>query len=182
MPLDTRPFKAIIDYYDKTRFDYNVAWDSSEYPAVHFGFYDENADKHTDALQNTNQVLATLAQVKAGDRVLDAGCGRGGSCFWLAKNRKAKTVGITPVQSQIDECRQSAEEKGLQEQCKFELADFCNTPFEGEQFDVIWACESLCHAEKKADFYREAYRLLRPGGRIVIAEYMRRHRPLDSKD
>ncbi|MEM1321857.1 MAG: class I SAM-dependent methyltransferase [Bacteroidota bacterium] len=182
MPLDTNRFKAIIDYYDKTRFDYNVAWDSSEFPAVHFGFYDENADKHSDALQNTNQVLANLARVKAGDYVLDAGCGRGGSCFWLAQNRRAKTIGITPVQSQIDECRQNAIDRKLEAQCQFELADYCHTPFKDEQFDVIWACESLCHADQKRDFYQEAFRLLRPGGRLVMAEYMRRHRPLSDDD
>ena len=78
--------KDVIEYYDRTRFDYRVAWDDSDHPAVHFGFYDEAASNHKDALMNTNRVLADRVGVQAGERLLDAGCGRGGSCFWLAEN------------------------------------------------------------------------------------------------
>jgi SAM-dependent methyltransferase len=42
----------------------------------------------------------------------------------------------------------------------------------------VWALESLCHAPDKSQFYREAARLLRPGGRLIIAEYVRRSRAL----
>ena len=182
MSINTEPFKDIIDYYDKTRLDYHYSWDNSDHPAVHFGFYDEQASNHKEALSNTNRILATLSEVKAGDQVLDAGCGRGGSSFWLAVNRQATTIGITPVQSQITECQQRAKKLQLDQQCQFVLADYCNTPFEDQQFDVIWACESLCHAPRKQDFYQEAYRLLRPGGRLVIAEYLRSRRPLTEQE
>ena len=50
-------------------------------------------------------------------------------------------------------------------------------PFADGRFDVVWACESVCHAERKLDFYREAYRVLKPGGRLVMAEYIRTDRP-----
>ena len=41
----------------------------------------------------------------------------------------------------------------------------------------VWACESVCHTENKQDFYNESFRLLKPGGRLVMAEYMRFSRP-----
>ncbi len=170
--------KDIIEYYDHTRYDYRTAWDDSDNPAVHFGFYDEHADKHKDALQNTNKTLAEFANIQKGEKVLDAGCGRGGSCFWLVKNIGAMPVGITPVQSQIDDCINKAIELKLADQCIFVNADYCQMPFEGESFDVVWACESLCHAEDKSLFYKEAYRVLKPGGRVIIAEYIRSDRPL----
>lgn len=177
MSVDREQFKDIIEYYDHTRFDYRVAWDNSETPAVHFGFYDENVSKHSDALMNTNRVLANMVDIQAGEKILDAGCGRGGSCFWLARNKQAKVTGITPVQTQIDECLERAKELDLEKETDFVLADYCNTPFEDNSFDVVWACESLCHADQKVDFYKEAFRVLKKGGRLIIAEYLRSQRP-----
>ena len=45
-----------------------------------------------------------------------------------------------------------------------------NVPRGDNSFDVIWAIESVCHADNKMDFLKEAYRLLRQGGRIVVAD------------
>ncbi len=175
-------FKDIIEYYDHTRFDYKVAWDNSSIPSTHFGYYDENSKQHSDALTNMNKILAEYAQVQEGDKILDAGCGRGGSCFWLAMHKNAETIGITPVQSQVDDCIHHAAALELKKPPQFIVADYCNTPFEDQSFDVVWACESLCHAKDKFLFYQEAFRLLRPGGRLIIAEYLRTQRPLKNKD
>ncbi|MBK7408403.1 MAG: methyltransferase domain-containing protein [Saprospirales bacterium] len=60
-------------------------------------------------------------------------------------------------------------------------ADFHQTPFSSQSFDVVWACESLCHSPAKHAFYQEAFRLLRPGGKLVIAEYIRSGRPLSDR-
>ncbi|MEL6863340.1 MAG: methyltransferase domain-containing protein [Bacteroidota bacterium] len=182
MPFDSPHFKDIIRYYDKTRFDYRVAWDNSEFPAQHFGMYEEGVDNHKDALQNTNRILADIARVEAGNRVLDAGCGKGGSSLWLTQNRQAQTVGITLAKSQLKDCRAKAKLLGLEEHCEFMIADYCQTPFESASFDVVWACESQCYALNKADFYREAYRLLKPGGRLVVADYIRNDRPLGEEE
>jgi cyclopropane fatty-acyl-phospholipid synthase-like methyltransferase len=178
MAIKESDFKDVIEYYDHTRFDYKIAWDNSPTPAVHFGFYDEHSSNHSDALMNTNRVLAEVANIKQGEKVLDAGCGKGGSCFWLAINKQVEVTGITPVQSQINDCNTQAEVLNLKKQTSFVLADYCNTPFEDQSFDVVWACESLCHAKDKAIFYQEAYRILKPGGRLIIAEYIRNDRPL----
>lgn len=181
MTFDEKPFDDIIKYYDETRFDYNVAWINKENQALHFGYYDEHASKHDKALSNTNRVMADLVHIKEGERVLDAGCGKGGSCFWLVKNRNAQTVGITPVRSQVEDAKKTATELGISEQASFVQADYCNTPFEAACFDVIWACESVCHAPHKSEFYKEAFRLLKPGGRLVMAEYLRQNRPVSAE-
>ena len=171
----------IVRYYDETRFDYDKVWLNKENLAVHFGFYDEHAHTHAEALLNTNRYLADTADIQSGDRVLDAGCGKGGSSLWLADQRGARVTGITPVASQIADCEQFVRERKLTERVDFVQASYTDTPFEDETFDVVWACESVCHAPQKIDFYREASRILKPGGRLVAAEYIRCDRPLPSE-
>jgi cyclopropane fatty-acyl-phospholipid synthase-like methyltransferase len=167
---------AVIEYYDHTRFDYRAVWQNSDNVAFHFGYYDDRIEGHAHALVNSNQVLAEIARIAPGDRVLDAGCGLGGSSCWLAARRGAEVVGITPVAHQVAGARDIAVARALDDRVRFERADYTRTPFPDASFDVVWALESLCHAVDKAAFYREAARLLRPGGRLVVAEYVRASR------
>ncbi len=67
--------------------------------------------------------------------------------------------------------------QGVADRVTFEEQDYTRTPYPDGSFDVVWALESLCHAADKQAVAREARRLLRPGGRLVIAEYVRTQRP-----
>src|SRR5262249_38183138 len=67
---------------------------------------------------------------------------------------------------------------GVADRVRFELGDYTATSFPDASFDAVWTLESLCHAPDKPAFLREARRLLRPGGRLGIVEYMRTERAL----
>lgn len=151
---------AIVGYYDETWLDYRILWLNPDNLAVHFGYTDQSTRSHTDALKNMNRVLADRVQIQSGERVLDAGCGVGGSSFWLAKERGAEVVGITLAPGQVGKARSYAARRRLADRVHFEVADFTATPFPDASFDVVWAVESLCHAPDKAAFYQEAARLL----------------------
>lgn len=179
-PGAASPTDDIATYYDETWLDYRLLWLNRQNLSVHFGYFGQGTRSHADALSNMNRVLADRAGVTAGQRVLDAGCGVGGSSIWLAEQRGAEVVGITPVASQVARARRYAGLRGLGDRLRFEQADYTATGFPDASFDVVWALESLCHARDKAAFYREAARLLRPGGRLIIAEYLRAARPLSA--
>lgn len=158
-------------HYDDCYNDYLVAWCNRDNLALHYGYWDEAKpyDQH-QALLNKNQVLYEKAGIQASDKVLDAGCGIGGSTIWMAKQHGNRVTGITISAKQADYARQHAKRHGVAELVDFEVADFCATPFPDASFDVVWALESSCHALKKGDFLREAWRVLKPGGRIVVCD------------
>jgi cyclopropane fatty-acyl-phospholipid synthase-like methyltransferase len=174
--------KAVIRYYEETDWDHRYVWHRGPYQAAHFGIYDETARNHKAALINTNEVMARIAGITPGMQILDAGCGWGGSALWLAKEKKVKVIGVNITGYQINECKDKAKRLGLQKECTFIESDYCDTPFADEQFDVVWSCESLCHAANKKDFYLEASRILKPGGRLILADYHREKRPFAKEE
>ena len=176
--MDAEYRKSIISYYDNTRLDYRVLWFSKRTRAVHFGYYDHKVKSHGEALLNLNKVMARKSGVKDGDIILDAGCGRGGSSLWLAENFNVQVTGITLVPHQVEKAQKAARKSQLESKVSFSEQDYSNTNFKDNTFTVIWACESMCHASEKLNFYKEAFRLLKPGGRLICADYFRVRRPL----
>lgn len=174
--------KSIIQYYDNTWLDYRLLWLNKKDRAIHFGYYETLMENHSEALEKMNKVMADRANIISSDTVLDAGCGQGGSSLWMAKNIGCKTIGITLVPHQVETARKEASLRGLSQKSTFFLRDYTETGFEPSTFDVVWACESLCHAQEKIRFYQEAIRLLKPGGRLVVAEYIRKARNFDPQD
>jgi cyclopropane fatty-acyl-phospholipid synthase-like methyltransferase len=169
----------VVAYYDQTWLDFRLLWIGRDNLALHYGYHDAATRGHADALARLNQVLAERIALAQGERVLDAGCGVGGSSIWLAAQRGATTVGITLSERQVLRARRLAAKRGLGDRVRFEQADYASTPFPAGSFDVVWAIESVCYAPDKPAFFREAARLLRPGGRLVMADFMRARRPLD---
>lgn len=176
--MDLEYKKSIVSYYDATRLDYRILWFGKGNRSVHFGYYDQKVKTHHESLHNLNRIMALKSGVKNGDNILDAGCGQGGSAVWLAQNFNVKVTGITLVPHQVKKARKHAQKCKVEENVSFFEQDYTRTSFDDQSFSLIWACESMCHAQEKISFYKEAYRLLKPGGRIIIADYFRNERPL----
>ena len=157
-------------HYDDCYRDYLFAWCNKENLALHYGYWDVNTTSHHQALLNKNQVLYDLANIKPTDHVLDAGCGIGGSSIWMAKQQGNQVTGITISKKQAYYADQHAQRQGVPDRTNFEVTDFCATPFPEASFDIVWGLESVCHALNKGEFLKEAFRLLRPGGRVVICD------------
>ncbi len=171
--------EKIISYYDATWLEYRVLWINKRNRALHFGYFEEGIQNHDQALINMNIVLSRKVNITSDDKVLDAGCGQGGSSIWLAENIGCDVVGITLVPHQVSKAQRESKRRNMESKTVFHTKDYCHTEFTDGSFSVIWACESICHALHKADFYKEAFRLLKPGGRLIVAEYIRNSRSFE---
>ena len=162
--------KQIIDYYRDTEHAYRDSWDLDNSLSIHYGYWDEKVKSFPGSLLRMNEVMMEAAGIRQGDKVLDAGCGVGGSSIYIAEKIGAKLTGITLSSRQAEQARANAKNKGVEGLVNFEMMDYANTSFDDNSFDVVWGCESICYAENKQDYIREASRLLKPGGRLVVAD------------
>jgi ubiquinone/menaquinone biosynthesis C-methylase UbiE len=161
----------IDKYYNATTLDYRF-WTGSRELAMHFGFWDETVRTHGGSLLKMNEVLAGFAGISRADRVLDAGCGLGGSALWLAKTVGCRVVGIDIQRAHLRRAVFWARRRRTAGQAAFLRADFARAPFRERSFHVVWMLESGVHALDREALVREAFRLLADNGRLVIAEYL----------
>lgn len=161
----------IIRYYDACQRDFQFVWHLNSHLSMHHGYWTSKTANLPEALTNLDQKVAKAAYIKPGDVVLDAGCGVGGSAIYLAKNFQCRVEGITLSEKQVSFARMKVSESQLGHRINFTVANYTNTLFADESFDVVWAIESVCHAPEKTLFLQEAHRLLKPGGRLIIADF-----------
>jgi tocopherol O-methyltransferase len=164
----------ISRYYDLSEVHYNIMWNLRKSKSLHYGYWDDSTKTFHESLLNLNKVLAKYANIKSSDQVLDAGCGVGGSSVWLAKNIGCKVTGISLNKEQVRKANLLAQERGLDSLVSFMVNDYTATGLPDASFDIIWAIESVCYANDKSDFLKEANRLLKKGGLIIMADFFRR--------
>lgn len=137
---------------------------------IHHGYYPEGRFRGVDfraaKIDLVDRLLA-WGQVAKATRVLDVGCGIGGSARFLARRFSAEVTGVTLSPAQAERARSLSE--GLS--CRFEVADALDLPFEDGSFDLVWACESGEHMPDKEAFMKEMARVLAPGGRLIMATW-----------
>lgn len=120
----------------------------------------------------TTDVLADRAEIGAGTRVLDVGCGLGGPAFHLAETRGAIVTGVDLVDLNIESATERASARGLGDQVQFWVANALDLPFADETFDVVFGQDAWCHVPGKRALIAECSRLVRPGGVIAFSDWL----------
>lgn len=174
--------RMVDAYYRETDFDYRTVWRSNLTRARHFGFHYNGPFDHHRAVARASADLAKTAAAGEGTRVLDCGCGLGGTALWLAQNCGALVTGVDLLEHQVASARSAARRRGLASRADFVCGDAVDTGLPDASFDVVLIQEALCHLPDKGAFYAEARRLLAPGGRLVVAEYMRQARSVSDEE
>jgi ubiquinone/menaquinone biosynthesis C-methylase UbiE len=161
-------------YYEEAGPDY-AAWSPNF--NMHFGFFrwGMNPLNREAMLDQMNQEIQHRLHL-TGDstaRVLDMGCGLGATLRSLARRLpEADLNGITLVPWQLEQGRELNRSCLEGPHVNLNLCDYEQTLQPSESFDAVYALESSCyaHGANKSALLNEAHRLLRPGGRIVVAD------------
>lgn len=113
--------------------------------------------------------LADFAGLKPGERVLDAGCGEGRASLRLAEKYGADVTGIDMVPQALGVARKRA--RNTTAKVEYLEGDYNRLPFDDGTFDMVFTLETFTHTSDPHATLRELWRVLKPGGRIVIFDY-----------
>jgi tocopherol O-methyltransferase len=174
---DAKAVKARVRrYYDAATEDYLKYYQANWHHHMHYGF-DRDLPRGGNPTEHMVRYLAGIAGIRKGERLLDAGCGVGGSAIFLAREPGCRSFGITLVEKQARLAKGFARASALKhpggQAARFAVNDFHVPAFKSGSFDVVWALESFDHAADKQAWVAAMFRLLKPGGRLVIADGFR---------
>jgi cyclopropane fatty-acyl-phospholipid synthase-like methyltransferase len=142
--------------------------------------YVENPDEDyelLDAQQTLARLLAEKVGLRAGQQLLDVGCGAGGPAIMYAREHGATVTGVTLSSWQAETATACAREAGVGDQVRIQISDATKLPFASEMFDAALANGSFEHMPDVSAAFAEVFRTLRPGGRFSFSHAVAKESP-----
>jgi tocopherol O-methyltransferase len=168
-------YQQIQQFYDASSGLWEKIWGEH----MHHGYYGVDGKKQLDRRQAQIDLIEELlgwSEYAAGGtpKIIDIGCGIGGSSLYLAEKLNADVVGITLSPVQANRATERAAAAGLTDRATFKVANALEIPYPDNTFDLVWTLESGEHMPDKVKFLQECYRVLKPGGRLIMATWCHR--------
>jgi cyclopropane fatty-acyl-phospholipid synthase-like methyltransferase len=161
----------VADFYDGS----SPMADKYFHGYQHLGYwYDESDDTSLEEAEKrlTRKIIDTLG-LRRGEHLLDAGCGLGAPAIHIADEYGVQVTGITISPVEAERATARADEAGVSDQVRFEVADYHTLPYAEGQFDAVVAIEALFNAFDLQKALLEFHRVVRPGGRVAFSEMIK---------
>lgn len=145
---------------------------------VHWGYWEDpksakgTRDDYIAAMEQMNVVLFEAGKVANGQKLLDAGCGFGGTIQQINgtySNMDLTGLNIDPRQLAAAEAQTNPANGN---KIGWVEADACQLPFEDNSFDRVLAVECIFHFPSREKFLAEAARVLKPGGYLAVSDFV----------
>lgn len=156
---------SVSEHYDRLDHFYRQLWGEH----VHHGLWTDPAFTAEEAVRHLVRAVAQDAQLEAGSRVCDVGCGYGAPARLWADEYGAEVTGFTVSAVQHTYAQQQSVNGPTPE---YRLQDFLSNDLPDGSMDAVVAIESLSHIRDQSQVFREAARVLRPDGRLVMCVWM----------
>lgn len=146
---------------------------------LNLGYWKE-ANNIDDACRAMARLCAEKAGLNSNDELLDVGFGFADQdMYWLEHYGPRRIVGLNITHSQVTLARQRVAERGMGDRIELQEASATDMPLVNETFDKVIGLECAFHFNTRERFFAEALRVLRPGGRLVLADVIRM-KPMES--
>ena len=115
--------------------------------------------------------LADILPIKAGDRIIDIGCGIGGPTRYLAERFNCRVDGIDITEGFVQAANRLSALVGLQDRVRIKLGDGQKLPYEDAAYDGGYALHVTMNVPDRDGFFGEAFRVLKPGAFFALTEH-----------
>jgi tocopherol O-methyltransferase len=167
--MKTAEFTAgVKEYYEENSARF-AQHDSGKVDAFHRAVWAPDVQTPEESFNYVNRWIAEFLKPHAPSRLLDMGCGIGGSLFFLTRELQAEGVGTTISEVQAGLATKRARELQADSQCRFLEADYLNLP-ELDTFDAAIAIESFVHCADAGAFFTSAASVLKDDGYLIICD------------
>jgi tocopherol O-methyltransferase len=166
-PNETQDSSSVAEHYNSLDHWYRKIWGDH----LHHGLWQSGKESSDKAVVQLVEYLVEKGGIKEGDKVCDIGCGYGATSRLLSQRWNADMTGFSLSE------RQLAYARTKDSKTSYQLCDWLNNSLPSETYDAAFSIESSEHMVDKPKFFSEAYRVLKPGGKLIVYAWLSKENP-----